>query len=121
MRTEDTATAPGAAAMSRPLPAPLETPVRRARRRLFLQLLVNRLVGGWAGALALAVGWFLLQPFLLAAPAAGLRWAVAGTLVTAATALAGGGNRRDGERGEQYDERERRCLHGCVSKSLGHV
>lgn len=69
--------------------AVLHRQVARVRRRLILQSLTGYLVWAWSGALLLAVGWFLLQPYLLAAPPAWLRWAVAGGLVGLSTVLAG--------------------------------
>jgi uncharacterized coiled-coil DUF342 family protein len=61
---------------------PMEKRIRQARRRLFLQTLLNRLVGCWVVALALSLGWFLLQPLVLP-DAKPLRWYVLGGLVGA--------------------------------------
>lgn len=72
------------------LPAVITKQVQRVSRRLFLQTFADVLVWCWAGALVLAAGWFLLQPFVLDNPSAWLRWQVAGGLVLAGTALAVG-------------------------------
>jgi hypothetical protein len=67
---------------------PLYLQVSRVSRRLWLQTLVNQLVWCWTGALAVGVGWFLVQPLVMAEPPAWLRWAVAGGAVAVATVLA---------------------------------
>lgn len=64
----------------RPLP-PLHRQVGRVYRRLLIQTLANTLFMSLGVALLLATGWFLLQPLMLAEPAAWLRWMVAGSLV----------------------------------------
>jgi uncharacterized coiled-coil DUF342 family protein len=66
----------------------VERQLARVSRRLFLQTILDLLVWCWAGALVVAAGWFLIQPFALESPPAWLRWAVAGGLVGAATLLA---------------------------------
>jgi hypothetical protein len=72
--------------------SPMHQQVARVRRRLFLQTLVDGLVWCWIGALALAVVWFLLEPFLFALasaePPAYLRWVVAGSALGLGTLLA---------------------------------
>jgi hypothetical protein len=79
--------------MARPTPTPLDRQLGRARRRLFVQALLAALAWGWAGALAIAAGWFLAQPYLVADTPAGLRWyvlagaAAAGTLGAVAWAV----------------------------------
>jgi hypothetical protein len=74
--------------MDRPTPSPLETRVRQARRRLFTQTLLNRLGLAWGCALALGLVWFLVEPVVLAAAPANLKWYVLGGLVGAGTVLA---------------------------------
>lgn len=68
---------------------PLHRQVARVGRRLWLQTLANQLIWCWTVGLAVAVGWFLLQPFLIDRPPAWLRWAVAGGALALATVLAG--------------------------------
>lgn len=68
--------------------APIERTVRAARRRLFLQALLNRLVACSAGALVLALGWLLAEPWLIETPPDWLKWAVAGGLAGVGTVLA---------------------------------
>jgi hypothetical protein len=63
---------------------PIDRAVRSARRRLFAQALLDRLLAGWAAALALALVWFLAEPLLIDAPPDRLRWAVLGGLVVVA-------------------------------------
>ncbi|MCC6419088.1 MAG: hypothetical protein IT429_12710 [Gemmataceae bacterium] len=74
--------------MTRPALSPVEQQLRRVRRRLVVQTLLDRLAWCWAGALALAAGWFLLQPLVLPEAEEWVRWAVAGGLAAAATVLA---------------------------------
>ena len=74
--------------MARNAPSPIDLRVRQARRRLFAQALLNRLLVGWAVALALGVGWFLLEPFAVPNPPPWLRWAVLGGLFALGTAAA---------------------------------
>ncbi len=74
--------------MNQPALSSVEHQVRRVNRRLFVQALLDRLVWCWAGALGLAVVWFLLQPLLLSGAEEGLRWAVLGGSALAATGLA---------------------------------
>jgi hypothetical protein len=64
---------------------PLQRQVGRVHRRLVLQSVLNTLVICWVGAILLAAGWFLLQPWVLEQPAAWLRWAVAGGLLALGT------------------------------------
>jgi hypothetical protein len=66
----------------------LDRQVARVRRRLFLQGLLEALVGAWLGALVLAAGWFLAGPYLQPDAASWLRWAIAGGIVAIATLLA---------------------------------
>jgi hypothetical protein len=73
--------------MARATVPPLDRQVSRVRRRLFLQTLLNALVGCWLGALVLAAGWFLAQPFFFAEPWPLLRWVVLGGLVGTGTVL----------------------------------
>ena len=58
--------------MAAPTIAPLERRIGQARRRLAVQTLLNRLIGCWAIALAIALGWFLVQPFAYPAASEGL-------------------------------------------------
>lgn len=74
--------------MKTPALAPVEQQIRRVSRRLFVQTLLDRVVWCWAGALVLAVAWFLVQPLLFAAAEEWVRWAAAGGVVGAATLLA---------------------------------
>lgn len=62
--------------------------VARVRRRLFLGSLLSLLAWSWVGALALAAGWFFVQPYVLAEPPDWLRWAVLGGLAGLSTAAA---------------------------------
>jgi hypothetical protein len=62
--------------------------VGRVRRRLFLGSMLALVAWSWAVALALAAGWFFVQPYLLADPPDWLRWAVLGGLTGLCTALA---------------------------------
>jgi hypothetical protein len=70
--------------MSQPT-ANLERQLARVRRRLFLGLLLNTLVWSWVVALAVAVGWFVVQPYLFPTGGLVLRSAVAGGLVGVGT------------------------------------
>jgi len=63
--------------------SPLQRQVARAGRRLFMQTLLNYLTISCAVALGAGVTWFLIEPYLLDEPAAGLRWAVASGLLGA--------------------------------------
>ena len=62
---------------------PMEQRIRQARRRLFLQTLLNRLIGCWVVALGLSLAWFLLQPLLSSDAPKPLRWYVLGGLLGA--------------------------------------
>jgi hypothetical protein len=68
--------------------AKLPRPLSRARRRLFVQELLDGFVWWWAGALALAAAWFLVQPLFTGAVDDGLRWGVAAGVFGLATAAA---------------------------------
>lgn len=68
--------------------SPVERQVARVSRRLFLQVFLDSLFWCWAGALVLVVGWFLVQPLVLAAAPEWLRWTVAGGVLAVATGLA---------------------------------
>jgi hypothetical protein len=74
--------------MASSLPPILHRQLARVSRRLFAQTLLDCLVWCWAVALVLSVGWFLLQPYAVAAAPEWLRWAVAGGAVGAGTLLA---------------------------------
>lgn len=74
--------------MSSPPLSTVERQVRRASRRLFVQALLNSLVWCWAGALAAAVGWFLLEPLLLPGADGALRWFVAAGCFATGTVVA---------------------------------
>lgn len=74
--------------MSAPAIAAIVRTVRTARRRLMVQLLINRLIACWAGALVLGLGWVLAEPWLVEVPANWLKWAVIGGLSFVGTALA---------------------------------
>src|ERR1700720_3153044 len=74
--------------MAKTILSPAQRQVARVSRRLFLQTAVDALVWCWTGALVLAGGWFLLQPFVVQEAAPWLRWAVAGGALGAATLLA---------------------------------
>jgi hypothetical protein len=66
----------------------LDRQLARVRRRLFLGALLAALAWAQVAALALAAGWFLVEPFLLTAPPPWFRWAVAGGLAGTASAVA---------------------------------
>lgn len=68
-------------------PSHLHRQITRVSRRMFVQSLLDALIGCWVGALLLAAVWCLAEPHLLAAPP-WLRWAVAGGLAGGATVLA---------------------------------
>ncbi len=74
--------------MARSSATPLQWQVARVRRRLFGQMLLETLVWSWVGALALAAGWFLTEPYVHADAAPWLRWAVGGGLAGAGMVLA---------------------------------
>jgi hypothetical protein len=74
--------------MARPTPSPLDARVRQARRRLFTQTLLNRLGIAWGCALALSLGWFLLEPVVHPGANPTIKWAVLGGLTVSGTALA---------------------------------
>jgi hypothetical protein len=61
--------------------------VTKARRRLFVQTLLDTLTWCWAAALLTCTVWFLVQPWLVGQAEEWLRWAVAGGIFTAATAV----------------------------------
>src|SRR5262245_34146456 len=63
----------------------LRKQVSRVGRRLFLQTLLDCLAWCWIAALALSVGWFLVEPYLVASPPEWLRWTVAGSLLGVAS------------------------------------
>ncbi len=67
-----------------PVP-PLNLQVASVQRRLFLQRLLNAVVAGWLIAMAVAAGWFLLQPLLFQNPPPNLRWIVLSCLLGLAT------------------------------------
>jgi hypothetical protein len=69
-------------------PSALVRQVGRATRRLFLQSLLDTLVWSCTAALMLGAVWFLIEPYLIAAPEWWLRWAVAGGLVGGALIVA---------------------------------
>jgi hypothetical protein len=66
----------------------LDRQLARVRRRLFLQTLLQTLVGSWLAALALSVGWFLAEPYAVPGAASSLRWTIAGSLAGAGGVLA---------------------------------
>jgi hypothetical protein len=66
----------------------LHRQVARVHRRLVLQTFLNWLAWCWAGAVLLAAGWFLAQPYLIDAPPGWLRWAITGGLIGAGTLMA---------------------------------
>jgi len=74
--------------MAKTILSPVQRQVARVSRRLFLQTAVDALVWCWTGALILAGGWFLLQPFVVHEAAPWLRWTVAGGALGLATVLA---------------------------------
>lgn len=65
--------------------APVEKQVARVSRRLMVQTLLDSLVIAWAGALLLALLWFLAQPWVAGHNDETLRWSVAGSLFALAT------------------------------------
>jgi hypothetical protein len=76
--------------MARSTPTPLERQLGRVRRRLFGEGLLEALAWGWAGALVLAVAWFLAQPYLLTDAPVVLRWYVLGGAAATGTLAAVG-------------------------------
>jgi hypothetical protein len=62
--------------------------VGRVRRRLFLGSLLAAVAWSWVAALAVAAGWFLVQPYLIGEAPAWLRWAVLGGLAGVSTLAA---------------------------------
>ena len=74
--------------MARSSATPLDRQVARVRRRLFLQALIEMLIGSWVGSLACAAGWFLAEPYIVPGAAPSLRWMVAASLAGAAVILA---------------------------------
>src|SRR5262245_58347705 len=68
--------------------AMVDRQVGRVRRRLFVGGLLCLLAWCWAGALALAAAWFLVQPYLLPEAPGPLRWYVVAGLLGAGTLLA---------------------------------
>ena len=74
--------------MARSSTTPLDRQVARVRRRLFLQALIEMLIGSWIGSLAGAAGWFLAEPYIAPDVAPSLRWIITASLVGAAVMLA---------------------------------
>lgn len=74
--------------MARPTQPLLHRQIARVSRRLFWQVLLDTLAWCWTGALVLATGWFLAQPWILNEPQPWLRWAVTGGLLGTASLLA---------------------------------
>src|SRR5262249_27424166 len=74
--------------MARTPASNVQRQVAKATRRLFVQTLLDHLVWCWAGALLAATLGFAVQPWLLGPAEDWVRWAVAGTVLTAATGLA---------------------------------
>ncbi|MGH7173993.1 MAG: hypothetical protein ACRELG_27285 [Gemmataceae bacterium] len=72
---------------------PLDRQVARVRRRLFLQTLLQMLVRCWLASLAVAMGWFVAEPYAVPNEVPSLRWTIAGSLLgvgaVAAVGLAG--------------------------------
>src|SRR6266404_219859 len=66
----------------------LQTQIRHAYRRLQVQSLLNALVWCWAGAIFLAAGWCLLEPWILTSAKPILRWQIAAGLFVAGTLTA---------------------------------
>jgi hypothetical protein len=71
--------------MARSLATPLARQVSRVRRRLFLQSLLERLIGFWVVAIVSTMAWFLVQFYLVPEAPTWLRWSVFGGLMGAAT------------------------------------
>jgi hypothetical protein len=74
--------------MAHPTVPPLERQLRRVRRRLFLQVVLDSLLVGWAIGLAVAACWLVLQPHLVPALTPLLRWVIAGGILALATVAA---------------------------------
>ncbi|MDT9115742.1 hypothetical protein RSW44_24745, partial [Escherichia coli] len=68
--------------------SPLDRQLAAVRRRLYLQTFLDRLVWCWSAALVLGSLWFFAESFVVAGAPAWLKWAVAGGLFAASTALA---------------------------------
>jgi len=66
----------------------LQTQIRQAYRRLRFQSVLNALVWCWAAAIFLAVGWCLLEPWVLSSAKPLLRWQIAAGLLAAGTLTA---------------------------------
>ena len=66
----------------------LQVQIRHAYRRLQLQSVLNALVWCWAGAILLAAGWCLLEPWIVEASKPGLRWQIAAGLFIVGTLTA---------------------------------
>ncbi|HEV3237315.1 MAG TPA: hypothetical protein VGZ25_10030 [Gemmataceae bacterium] len=65
----------------------MQRQLARARRRLFVQILLDHLAWCCAGAVMLAIVWFLVEPYLIQTPPEWLRWAVAGSFVSGGVLL----------------------------------
>jgi hypothetical protein len=74
--------------MAQPTVPPLERQLRRVRRRLFLQVVLDALLVGWAIGLAVAACWLAAQPHLAPAATPLLRWLVAGGILALSTVAA---------------------------------
>jgi hypothetical protein len=74
--------------MARSSATPLDRQLARVRRRLFLQLLLQTLVGSWLVSLAGAMVWFLTEPYVVHEASSSLRWAIAASLAGAGGVLA---------------------------------
>jgi hypothetical protein len=66
---------------------PMQRQLARARRRLFVQILLDHLAWCCAGAVVLAIVWFLVEPYVIQTPPDWLRWAVAGALMMTGACL----------------------------------
>jgi hypothetical protein len=74
--------------MSQQTIPPLQRQLHRVRRRLFLQVVLDSLVVGWAIGLAAAACWLAAQPHLVRGATPLLRWSIAGGILALATVLA---------------------------------
>ena len=65
----------------------LQAQIRHAYRRLQIQSMLNALIWCWAGAILLAAGWCLLEPWVLETAKPNLRWEVTAGLFVIGTII----------------------------------
>lgn len=74
--------------MARVALSPLEAKIRQARRRLVLQSFIHRGIAFVCVAMAIGLGWFLLQPLVIVDASPTLRWALLFGLVGGSLGIA---------------------------------